>query len=342
MEKKHFVLSLLVSIGISSCHGQLQTAETENIQPYKNYFKNYLTWYGKDPKLAVGLPIDNYVRAIYQDKKNVFWFGTGERGLCRFDGGSFRYYGKEDGLQDNQVNAIAEDSQGNLWVATNNGLSRYDGKTFETIKSLENERVSSILVDKQGTVWVATDKGFGPVEQNDFRRIFGLDAVTSIYQTSEGKILIGTEKIGVFKFDIRNSTSLFPNDRNLPKNITKIIQDKNGTLWIGTINSGLWAYKGQKLTQFTTESGIGNNEVWTVFEDKKGKIWFSSEGFGVYSFDGENLKNYGVKQGLYIKAVQTISEDKEGRLWIGGGGGLYRFNGENFQNITTGIAADGC
>lgn len=342
MEKKQFVLLVLVSLGISSCHGQLQTAETENTQAYKNYFKNYLNWYGKDPKLSVGLPIDNYVRVVYQDKKNVFWFGTGEQGLARYDGISFKYFGKESGITDNQINAIAEDPQGNLWIATSKGLSKYDGKTFFTIKSLENERVSSVLVDKQGTIWAATEKGFGPIEQNDFKRIFGLDAVTSIYQTSEGKILIGTEKIGVYAFDIRNSTPLFPNNKTLPKNITKIIEDKSGTLWIGTMTSGLWAYKGQNLTQFTTESGIGNNEVWTVFEDKKGKIWFSSEGFGVYSFDGENLKNYGVKQGLSIKDVQTIFEDKQGLLWIGGGGGLYRFNGETFQNITTGIAADGC
>lgn len=342
MKTKHLLLSLLVSFGILSCRGQLQTTETPDNQPYKNYFKNYRFWYGKDPSSLVGTQIDEYVRVVFQDSKNLFWFGTGSRGLCRYNGSSFKYFGKEDGLIDNQINAIAEDLQGNLWIATSKGLSKFDGKTFVTINSLENERVSSVLVDKKGKVWAATEKGFGPVEQNDFTRIFGLDAVTSIYETSSGQILIGTEKIGVFAFDIRNSTPLFPDTKSLPKNITKIIEDKNGTLWISTMNSGLWAYKGGTFTPFNTTNGIGNNEVWTIFEDKKGTVWFSSEGHGIYTFDGKELKNYGTKQGLPIRAVQSIFEDKEGRLWIGGGSGLYRFDGKTFQNITVGFMADGC
>jgi ligand-binding sensor domain-containing protein len=83
--------------------------------------------------------------------------------------------------------------------------------------------------------------------------------------------------------------------------------------------------------------------VWNIYEDKKGDIWFSSEGFGVYRFDGKTFTNFGEKEGLGIKAVQTIYEDSKGRLWIGGGGGLYRFDGRNgFMNVTRGGLTDGC
>ena len=71
-------------------------------------------------------------------------------------------------------------------------------------------------------------------------------------------------------------------------------------------------------------------KTWT----KSGNIWFSSEGFGVYKFDGNTFSNYSTEEGLMVRAVQTIFEDNEGQLWTGGGGGLYRLNGDTFINVT--------
>ncbi|MEL6142708.1 MAG: two-component regulator propeller domain-containing protein, partial [Bacteroidota bacterium] len=77
-----------------------------------------------------------------------------------------------------------------------------------------------------------------------------------------------------------------------------------------------------------------NNEVCAIYEDKQGNIWLSSEGFGVYRYDGTSFKNYGQQEGLGVGAVQAILEDREGRLWVGGGGGLYRYEGDVFINVT--------
>ena len=86
---------------------------------------------------------------------------------------------------------------------------------------------------------------------------------------------------------------------------------------------------------FTQRNGsIGNDEVCAIYEDKNGNIWFSSEGFGVYRFNGESLTNFSKEQGLEVGAVQTIFEDREGRFWVGGGGGLYRYDGNSFVNVT--------
>jgi ligand-binding sensor domain-containing protein len=110
------------------------------------------------------------------------------------------------------------------------------------------------------------------------------------------------------------------------------------------MHGGLSRFDGTTFFSYNQKDGIiGNNEVWNVYEDKKGDIWFSSEGFGVYRFDGKTLTNFGEKEGLGIKAVQTIYEDSKGRLWIGGGGGLYRFDGKDtFFNVTRDGLTDGC
>ncbi|MEL6358773.1 MAG: two-component regulator propeller domain-containing protein, partial [Bacteroidota bacterium] len=91
---------------------------------------------------------------------------------------------------------------------------------------------------------------------------------------------------------------------------------------------------GEQFETFSQHNGrIGGNEVCAVFEDSQGNIWFSSEGYGVYRYDGTSLKNFRREQGLLVGAVQAIAEDSKGRIWVGGGGGLYRLEGESFINI---------
>ena len=65
-----------------------------------------------------------------------------------------------------------------------------------------------------------------------------------------------------------------------------------------------------------------------------GNIWMSSEGYGVYRYDGKSFRNFGENEGLGVKAVQTIFQDKDEVIWVGGGGGLYRFDGIFFVNVT--------
>ena len=119
------------------------------------------------------------------------------------------------------------------------------------------------------------------------------------------------------------------------------MEDSKGNIWFGTRFGGVSRYDGLTFTNYTEKNSIGNNEVCVIYEDKKGNIWFSSEGYGVYRYNGESLPNgkasftnYSQKQGLDVRAVQTIFEDKEGRLWVGGGGGLYRYDGKSFFNVT--------
>ena len=73
----------------------------------------------------------------------------------------FRNFSVSDGLSNNTVKSIAFDMDGFLWVGTEDGLNRYDGKTFETVLDFPeellpvyNEYVSALLTDSRGTLWV--------------------------------------------------------------------------------------------------------------------------------------------------------------------------------------------
>lgn len=79
---------------------------------------------------------NDYIFSIYEDKGGIIWIGTWGGGLNRFDraSGKFKYYTEKDGLANNAVYGILEDNQGNLWLSTNDGISKFNPRT-ETFRN---------------------------------------------------------------------------------------------------------------------------------------------------------------------------------------------------------------
>lgn len=67
------------------------------------------------------------IRAIFQDSKGNYWFGSLHEGVAVYDGKSFTYFDRNDGLSDNQIHSIQEDAEGIIWFDTQEGVSSYDG-----------------------------------------------------------------------------------------------------------------------------------------------------------------------------------------------------------------------
>jgi len=303
--------------------------------------------------------IADYVRRIFEDSNKNLWLATNSLGVSRYDGDSLVYFSTKDGLSGNQVTGIIEDQRGHIWFSTNGGVSMYDGEHFTnytTEHGLSSNSVWSIFEDSSGTIWAGTIDGLckiDPSAEIGFTKFvlpkanvtsptprFSTSLISSIMEDKDGYLWFGTDGVGVCKYDPSASegkqfTHFTKNDGLCGNNIVSILQDKSGKLWFSSRFGGLSQFDGNTFTNFSEASGaIGNNEVWTMFEDKKGNIWFSSEGFGIYRHDGEGFTNFGEAEGLPIRAVQAIFEDKKGSFWIGGGGGLYLFNGRDFTHVT--------
>lgn len=119
----HFlILDLLVSrtgnIWIATAQG------LNRLDPATGKF----TYYQAGRVYSSGRLTDNWVRALYEDKKGILWIGTNHGGLNRFDPGTglFSYFTIKDGLPSNQVVSIAPDNLGNLWLGTGHGISQFN------------------------------------------------------------------------------------------------------------------------------------------------------------------------------------------------------------------------
>lgn len=308
-------------------------------------------------RLPPGEQIAQYVRNIHQDANGHFWMGTNGLGIAHYDGTSVQYYSVDQGFHGYQITGISEDKDGNIWFATDQGIVMYDGisshedgskkfTNYTELPHLEGKRCWSVHADSKGHIWAGTATGVYqfdghvwaafdipyPEEENgDF---ITPQTAWSIIEDSDGHMWFSTNGHGAFEYDGAHFIHYNKQDGLTDDSVDQILEDSNGNIWFATRFGGVSKFDGKKFTNFTQANSIGNNEVCVIMEDQDGHIWMSSEGYGVYKYDGTTFTNYGEDEGLKVRAVQTIFQDNEHRIWAGGGGGLYRLEGDRFIHVT--------
>jgi len=228
------------------------------------------------------------------------------------------------GKLDNVIQCMAQDSIGNLWIGTQNGLVKYDGRQFERFlhnpldsNSLINNYVEHIYVDSNGILWIGSFAGgftkFNPVT-HQFQRYFvkGADQKelpkmgVNVIQGFQKYIWLGTHN-GLHRFDPQ--TELFqryyvkPDYKDIfTSNVVRALYvDKAKTLWIGMgftwipdqTNGGLFKYQPEKddFIEFRhnpeNENSLSDNRVKGIFEDSKNNFWIGTMGDGLNKMDRE-------------------------------------------------------
>jgi len=101
------------------------------------------------------------IRAIFQDSKGNYWFGSVQEGIAVYNGNSFTYFNSNDGLPDNQIHNIQEDKDGIIWFNTQQGVSSYDGtKIINYTNSSKEKPQSNFLIQSNESLqgkWMKSD-----------------------------------------------------------------------------------------------------------------------------------------------------------------------------------------
>ena len=203
-----------------------------------------------------------------------------------------------DGLASNTVLTIFEDSHGNMWFGTTDGLTRYDGenfRTFTTEDGLSRNTTGLIFEDQQGMLWFA-----GGVLSDVSERGKPMDMSWMDTPLSE--------------------LDLTPHNEP-PEGTTRQIPLK-----------GVSRYDGHTFKIFTTADGLAGDTVQDIVEDKTGTLWFAT-GFGVSQYDGETFNNIMMNgpMGMNIlpnewNRIRAITQDTAGNFWFGSGAGITYYN----------------
>jgi ligand-binding sensor domain-containing protein len=353
--KKTFIarnlILLILTLQLSSCTGQVKeksvTDKTENEVSTQPPIVNQRTTF---PQIHTNLNgmVTEFVRAMYQDKKGNYWFGTNTNGIIRYDGKSLDKMTIKTIPKGFSVREIVEDKSGNVWFATSTGLVKFDGEEFTTYSTevgLQNEEIWSICIDRNGLIWVGTVKGVSHFDGEKFtpfifpntkvenpQPMLSDKLVFQFLEDKNGTMWFATDGNGIFKY--KNGEFLHLTSKNglTDNNVADILEDRQGNIWIGTFNGGVSRFDGKTYTNFTKDGIIEGIETNNFCEDSQGNIWFSAEGYGVYRYDGTHFTQFTTENGLTTDVVQSILEDHKGQLWFGTWQGISIYDGNNFMN----------
>lgn len=157
------------------------------------------------------------------------------------------------------------------------------------------------------------------------------DAITSITQTSDGYLWLGTGE-GLARFDGYEFT-IFNRDRgDLPSNsITALAAGKDGALWIGS-RSGLTRYRDQRFRTYTRKEGLPDDLVSALFVDHAGILWVVAGG-NLSRFDGLRFTNFLRERNIPLRSVRAVTEDSRRNLYIAGNSSVVRLQDGKFMDV---------
>ena len=235
----------------------------------------------------------------------------------------------ESGIVGIQINDIAQDQRGYIWVATNSGISKFDGKTFANYNrkdGLAENHAATIHCDSKGRVWVGHQTAGISVIYPDSINVFseenGLinNEVHDIIEDDSGNIWVATFG-GISIYDGKNWTSKTDKDGLASNNITCLTQMEDGKMWVGTFGFGINVLGEGPIEHLHMGNGLVNNYVTDLCLQKKQLFIGTLSGISVWQ-EGTFRSNR-MTGGLINNQVNDISANRNGDLW------LATFNGAN-------------
>ena len=258
-----------------------------------------------------------------------------------------RQFRVKDGLPSNWIYDVVQTRDGYLWIATHNGLARYDGLRFRVFnrsntRQLPANDTRALYEDSDGGLWIGTIGGlarYRPGRPGRFEAVesFTGNSVHAIYEDRAGVLWIGTREETWFRANGRE----FEIADNVPHNVKAICGDQHGALWFGS-ESGLYMRQDTEIERIAHErlpkpsegnDGISPAGVNVLLADDRGGVWIGANRGLLYINDGR-FELHGSEIGQ--QQIYDLLETRDGGLYAATRYGLYRsVDGGEFVRLTS-------
>ena len=222
-----------------------------------------------------------------------------------------------------------------------NGLSANAqmGKLFDADKQMSSSYTTQIYLDKDGFIWVATRNGLNRYDgyqfriyKKEMRQDLGMASnyVNCMTQDHNGRFFIGM--YGALQiFDgqrFRTVTTYDIKGRNVPCYITCLLERQNGDMLIGTSGHGLLKMKGHREAHQMKDAFASLTSVHRMMEDRRQHIWLATETQGLWRWDGKTIKKY-FQDNELRNNILDVCEGDNGRVYVATANrGLFRLDGD--------------
>ncbi|WP_225865497.1 hybrid sensor histidine kinase/response regulator transcription factor [Dyadobacter aurulentus] len=236
--------------------------------------------------------------------------------LSDVSGQSAKLFSVENGLSSSMVTAVHQDRSGFIWVATEDGLNRFDGIKFTVYRQ---------------------DKANGEGVSSNFIQVLFEDRAGRMYTGS----LHGLQYYDPATDSFRTIPLMNGQSKMASVRVLAICQRRNGDILVGTSGHGIFkvGHDGRQLCAKPIPLQVPSNLIIQLFEDSDRNLWVSTEDRGLLRFEDTSLKSskaYFVSKRSQNNIITSLCQDKYGRVFAGNMvSGLYQYSTTNdiFQPV---------
>lgn len=245
----------------------------------------------------------------------------------------------EHGLIQSQANALCQDQQGHLWIATMGGISRYDGQHFTGFSmndGLANNICMTILTDCKGRIWIGTQNGLSRYDGSRFKNYYFLKApeqseVSSLAEDQQGRIwcivkdkVYGIDQGKMIKADL-------PEDHHF----RQVFADHQGHIWVCGPDAPLYTFHQGQWQEIELPAGDkALHAPYRLYSDSENNLWLLTRGGvfrrrrGVY----EQFNPPGFAETVKGR-IRRLAFDQNKNLWLGTQDGLYQMKPDGIRRF---------
>ncbi len=328
-----------------------------------------LTWFDKqsetftsvshNPNNPFGISSDS-IAQFYQDRTGILWITHGAGQIDKYDPHTqnFKLYNQHNGLSNNVVESIYEDSDGNIWLGTQVGLNKLDSQTKQVTQylhdpddpaTLDSDYIIALYEDSDGILWVTTfttgainllDRATGHVIK---RYETEVDSFQTMFEEPENPevMWLGARNKGFAKLDrITDEFTYYEPNAEDPQAITNlyvtiihhdIIED---VIWMGGNAGGLNRFDKatETFSHYTHDpndlDSISSDSIVSIYQTTDDALWIGTSGGGLNKFDKQTktFLRFDKVSGFPTDNIFSIIEDDIGYLWLSSSNGLIQFD----------------
>lgn len=235
-----------------------------------------------------------------------------------------------EGLPQNSIKDILPSRDGYLWIATQEGLARFDGLKFteyttRNAPGLFSNNIHMILEDGRGDLWMLTGSGItryhGGIFQTMTLKSDGTDSrIDYIFKGKDGNIYAASDT-GILRGDDRRLTPIASTKGFLTNGPWYFAQQSNGTVWMSGAGRHMVSVQGGRVRRYIVP-GKGGDEIGGIAVDRRGTVWIAADGLWRVDSAG-NLAHVAVKPIASGQHVDALACGPDGRLRFILQGSLY-------------------
>lgn len=277
----------------------------------------------------------------------------------------FQHIGVNEGLSQSTVLGITQDKQGNLWIATHDGLNKFNGSDFTIYRnntwesrSIAGNVIHTCLNDSRNRIWAGTNVGLSLYDPTDesfsnfiCKQQEKMLGIREIVEIDEHRLLVVPSKGS--KLQIFHTNTRQFGDEPLHSQLTSVIPTtinrQDSSIYIGSYQ-GIYVYSILNNTiRHITSPALENTQILTILQQGNKALWVGTEGKGLFRIDLNNNKTIhffhspGQKNGISSNYVRSLAFDSQNRLWIGTSQALdiYDDKSGTFSNHTSNLQEHG-